>query len=191
VKLTAKGRSLDELLIHYGGVGHLKIDLGCGFYKPAGFIGLDNMVGATSQISSKNLPDIDIDLHHESLPFPDKSCVLVRTSHFLEHSNLELTFKEVARVLTDDGEFENIFPYALSDEGLYPGHSIFLTEKWFRENLLFNELFEILKFEYIKSDAYKAWPTWAKAIIPFNWARIHLFNVSNEIRMTARKKIKI
>lgn len=155
-------------------------------YAPVGFIGLDNLVGYLSQISSDNIPDINIDLHTESLPFPDNSCSVVRTSHFLEHSNLDHTFKEVHRVLRRDGIFENIFPYALSDEGLYPGYSIFLTEKWFRENLLFNSLFEIVEFTYIQSSQYKEWPSILKILIPFDFAKNHFYNVACEIRMICK-----
>jgi predicted SAM-dependent methyltransferase len=110
----------------------LRLDLGCGYYKPAGFVGLDNMVGfATQNENIENLPDILIDLNNEVLPFAPDSCCEVRASHFLEHSNVPHIIDEVFRVLAPDGTFTIVVPYANSAEGMYPGHNIFFTEKWF------------------------------------------------------------
>ena len=112
--------------------GKLKLDLGCGYYKPKDFIGLDNGIGFGAQIENeKNEPDIIMDLNSEPLPFKDNSCIEVRASHFIEHCFLDHVFNEVYRVLMPDGKFTMIIPYANSAEGMYPGHSIFFTEKWF------------------------------------------------------------
>lgn len=179
---------LDSLYARYGGLGHLKIDLGSGFYKPDGFIGLDNYSGvATQDPTIGSPPDIEIDLNTESLPFPDESVATVRSSHFLEHSPLTI-FEEVHRVLIPGGLFDNTLPYALSDDGLYPGHSAFLTEKWFNENRTFQELFRIVLTEYHPSPEYLAWPWLGRRVIPFGWARRHLFNVCNEFRLLAQKR---
>ena len=188
MQLNPKFLSIEEIVSAYGGFGNLKIDLGCGFYKPSGFIGLDNMVGIKSQYESDNIPDIFIDLHNEPLPFEDGACAIVRSSHYLEHSNLDFTFQEAFRVLSEDGIFENIFPYALSDEGMFPGHSIFLTETWFRENVTFQTLFEIQEFHYRKSKSYENWNRLLKIIIPYRFARRHLYNVCDEIYLKAKKR---
>ena len=61
----------------------LKLDLGCGYYKPVGFIGVDNMVGHFSQIENQgNFPDILMDLNREKIPFEDSTCIEIRASHF-------------------------------------------------------------------------------------------------------------
>jgi hypothetical protein len=50
-------KTMDDLKLYYG--PDLKIDLGCGYYKPPGFIGLDNCIGFGSQIKNNdNFPDI-------------------------------------------------------------------------------------------------------------------------------------
>jgi predicted SAM-dependent methyltransferase len=106
--------TLEDLIRRGGGHGSLRLDLGCGYYKPEGFIGLDNFVATRIQnLSSGSLPDIFIDLHAEPLPFLNESVKIVRTSHFLEHSNLDHTFNEVHRVLVPNGLFDNTIPYAL------------------------------------------------------------------------------
>ena len=62
--------------------------------------GLDNLVGTTTQIrSDKNSSDILMDLNHDPLPFNDDTCIEVRSSHFLEHSNLDHVINESYRVL--------------------------------------------------------------------------------------------
>ena len=188
MRLTEPDEGLEALYGRYGGLGRLKIDLGSGFYKPDGFIGLDNYSGAAAQDPTIGTPpDIEIDLHSEALPFPDESVAIVRSSHYLEHSPLTI-FGEVHRVLVPSGLFDNTMPYALSDDGLYPGHSAFLTEKWFSENLTFQRLFRIVSAEYHPSPEYVAWPWLVRRVIPFNWARRHLFNVCNEFRMVAEKR---
>jgi len=185
MRINSKFSSIEEVITAYGGFGNLKLDLGSGYYAPIGFIGCDDLSGAPSQIASENLPAIDIDLHRETLPFPDDSCLEVRTSHYLEHSNLDLTFREVHRVLKKNGKFNNTFPHAFSSEGLYPGHSIFLTEKWFRENLIFNELFQIESFTYKPHEYYLSWPWFLRKLIPLDFGRNHLFNVASEVYMVA------
>jgi hypothetical protein len=188
MRLTGHGE-LGALYERYGGLGRLKIDLGSGYYKPHGYIGLDNLSGLEAQDPSVGSPpDIEIDLNAERWPFPDESVAVVRTSHYLEHSLLDHTFCEAGRVLVRGGVFDNTMPYALSDDGLYPGHTIFLTEKWFRENLLFRRLFRILTVDYVPSPEYEAWPWLLKRVIPFSWGCRHLFNVCTLFRIVAEKR---
>jgi SAM-dependent methyltransferase len=190
VRLTEHAdEGLEGLYERYGGLGQLKIDLGSGFYKPPGFIGLDNLSGAAAQVPELGSPpDVEIDLHSEPLPFPDGSVAVVRTSHYLEHSPLDETFDEVHRVLVPGGVFDNTMPYALSDDGLFPGHAIFLTEKWFTENLHFQRLFRIVSVEYFPSPDYATWPWLLRRVVPFGWARRHLFNVCSLFRLVAEKR---
>jgi SAM-dependent methyltransferase len=189
VQLREPSGGLEALYERYGGVGSLKLDLGSGFYKPTGFIGLDNLSGLAAQDPmAGTLPDIEIDLSNERFPFPDESVAVVRTSHFLEHSLLDRIFEETHRVLIPGGVFDNTMPYALSDDGLYPGHTIFLTEKWFAEHRLFQKLFRTVSLEFRRSPEYQAWPWLVRRAIPFGWARRHLFNVCAEFRLIAEKR---
>jgi hypothetical protein len=155
--------NIETLLSKYADPGgKVRVDLGCGFYKPAGFIGIDNFAGSAAQIpDGGNLPDIVMDLNRCRTPLPDGCCVEVRASHFL-------------------------VPYANSAEGMYPGHSIFLTEKFFHNNLKFQRLFRILTEEYKPSEDYAALPEAVRRQLPpFDLARKFLFNVCSEMTITA------
>jgi hypothetical protein len=109
------------------GIG-LRIDLGCGFCKPPGVIGFDNLEGiATQVVNGANAPDVFMDLNCDPLPLRDSTCSEVRASHFLEHSALDHVISESYRVLKPDGHFNFAVPYANSADGIYPGHLILLT----------------------------------------------------------------
>ena len=181
-------RSLDAIFeTHSGG---LRIDLGCGFVKPPGFIGLDNLIGqAVQDVDPHNGPDILIDLNVEPLPFPDGSCVEARSSHFLEHSNLDHVVSEVHRVLAPGALFLFAVPYANSAEGMFPGHSIFLTEKFFRLNRTFQDRFEILEERFRPSDEYLTLPWVVRKLLPFKYARRFLFNACAEMTIVARRRL--
>ncbi|MCS7092512.1 MAG: class I SAM-dependent methyltransferase [Patescibacteria group bacterium] len=164
------------------------IDLGCGYYKFPGAIGLDNGYGLEAQIKNpKQLPDIIIDLNRSPLPFPNASVDEVRSSHFLEHSNVMHIIKESYRVLKPDGKWICTVPYANSAQGMYPGHNLFFTELWFKENLVFNELFVIDGFQFKPSPYWLRLPWLFRKIFPFKAARIFLFNACHEMTIFAKK----
>lgn len=188
IVLNSNFSSLDELFKRYGG-DDFKIDLGCGFVKPQGFIGLDNLSGERSQIPNAiNAPDILLDLNRDSLPFPDNSCIEVRASHFLEHSDVMHILDECYRVLKPNGTFLFAVPYANSAEGMYPGHNIFFTEKWFYRNLTFQKNFQIQKEDYFPSDDYMALPKIVRFFLPFEFARKFLFNACWQMMLTCTAK---
>jgi hypothetical protein len=177
--------SVDE--IYKSHPGGLKLDLGCGYYKPEGYIGLDNLIGETTQIKNiGNRPDIFMDLNRDPLPFNNNTCIEVRSSHFLEHSNLDHIINESYRVLKANGIFFFAVPYANSAEGMFPGHSIFLTERWFYENINFQSKFTIIKEQFDPSTAYKK--SLISKVIPFSFARTFLFNACWQMQMTCRPK---
>jgi SAM-dependent methyltransferase len=174
--LHSRYASLDDLYKAYGGSG-FRLDLGCGYVKPPGFIGIDNLSGEASQIpNDDNAPDILMNLDAGQLPFADNSCEEVRSSHFLEHSQLLHILNESHRVLRPGGIFLFAVPYANSAEGMYPGHLQFLTEKWFHENITFREKFKIEREQYFPSAYWLALPRIVRWLIPFNFARTFLFN---------------
>jgi predicted SAM-dependent methyltransferase len=177
--------SISEIVASYG--SDLKLDLGCGFSKPQGFIGLDNLSGADIQDhSEENGPDIIIDLNTQGIPFPNDSCSVVRASHFLEHSSLDKILYEIHRVLMPAGTLHLILPYANSAEGMYPGHVLFFTERWFEQSRMFRRLFEIHKVEYDESAIWAELPRLLRRIIPFSFARRFLFNACWQMRLEAR-----
>lgn len=186
---NSKYKSIDDVYMAYGN-GSYKLDLGCGYVKPHGFIGIDNLSGEASQIpDEKNAPDILMNLDTAAFPFEDNSCEEVRSSHFLEHSQLMHILNESHRVLKPGGTFLFAVPYANSAEGMYPGHQQFLTEKWFYENLTFQKNFKIEHEEYFPSADYRKLPLLVRAFIPFKFARTFLFNACWQmiIRCTTKK----
>ncbi|MFZ4855519.1 MAG: class I SAM-dependent methyltransferase [Desulfuromonadaceae bacterium] len=183
--LNEKYSSIEDLLNKFPN-GTL-VDLGCGYYKPNGYIGIDDMRGENTQIvNQSNLPDIFMDLNSEVLPFEDNSVNEIRSSHFLEHSNMRHILRESYRVLKPDGIFTAIVPYANSAEGLYPGHTLFLTEKWFNENIYFKEHFKIMAEKYYPSSTYKSLPFFIRLLIPFKYARLFLFNACWQMELTCK-----
>lgn len=186
--INKKFKNIQDLISFYSKDG-LKIDLGCGFSKPTGFLGIDNLTGKNSQIQDHhNYPDLLMDLNSFSLPFPDNSCVEIRASHFLEHSNIDHIINEVFRLLKPKKFFLFAVPYANSAEGMYPGHNLFLTEKFFYENINFQEKFSIVKEEFFPSNNYLNLPYVIRLLLPFNFARIFLFNACNQMILTCITK---
>ncbi|WP_295544015.1 class I SAM-dependent methyltransferase [uncultured Thiohalocapsa sp.] len=180
--------SLQALLQAHQAAG-MRLDLGCGYYKPQGYIGLDNLVGEAAQIINQdNAPDILMDLSAQPLPFADNSVDEVRSSHFLEHSNLDHVLNESWRVLKPGGRLVFTVPYANSAEGMYPGHHIFLTERWFHENLNFQAKFHIERERYDPSQAWRRLPLVVRGLIPFSFARTFLFNACWQMQIVARKR---
>jgi SAM-dependent methyltransferase len=179
--------SIDEIVTSTAGAGTLRLDLGCGYSKPDGYIGLDNLGDAAFQVvDERHGPDILMDLDNDRLPFANDSCDEVRSSHFLEHSSLDHVLAESYRVLKRGGLFVFMVPYANSAEGMYPGHVQFLTEKWFYENRYFQQHFEILNERYDPSSDWLELPRVVRRIIPFDFARKHLFNACWQMTMTSR-----
>lgn len=164
----------------------LSIDLGCGFVKPEGFVGLDDLSGITAQIpDDANAPDVYMNLNADPLPFPDASVVEVRASHFLEHSHLDHVITETHRVLRPGGTFLFVVPYANSAEGMFPGHNIFLTERFFELNMTFQDRFEIVKTEFFPTQIWHDLPWVVRRLLPFDVARKVLFNVCHQMAIWA------
>jgi SAM-dependent methyltransferase len=189
VIFNKKYQNIEDVYNAYGG-SSFKLDLGCGYVKPEGFIGVDNLSGEASQIPNiENAPDILMNLDVSAFPFPNNSCEEVRSSHFLEHSQLMHILTESHRVLRPGGTFLFAVPYANSAEGMYPGHQQFLTEKWFYKNLNFQRYFTIESEEYFPSDDYLKLPLILRAMIPFKFARTFLFNACWQMifRCSAKK----
>jgi len=108
------------------GLAPLRVDLGCGDGKPAGFVGIDVKPG----------PGVDIvfDLE-QGIPLPDACADVVRAYHVLEHlSDKERIMSEVWRVLKPGGRFVFEVP-STKGEGAFahPGHKSY----WNRSSFLF------------------------------------------------------
>jgi hypothetical protein len=102
----------------------LKIDIGSGAFKRAGFIGVDNRsdVGV----------DVTCDLISQRLPFEDNSVGYIFSSHCLEHlpnERLAPIFTDFSRVCVDGAIIELWNPYAFHRDGYVLGHITFLTEE--------------------------------------------------------------
>lgn len=187
--LADRWSSMEELLAAHP---QLRLDLGCGWVKLPGYVGLDDLRGVGGLLGQEQSlgsgPDIFIDLNSEKYPFIDGSVAEVRSRHFLEHSLLDHVFAESHRVLRPGGLFVAIVPYAHSSDGMSPGHPIFLTERFFRGNPPFIDRFEIEQITYRQSEEWERWPRLLRRLIPYEWARAHLMNVCKEMRIEARRR---
>lgn len=99
----------------------LAIDIGCGWAKRPGFIGVDKDA----------VPDVEhrVDVEREPLPFADRSIGTIFTSHCLEHlADQALIFHEMSRVAANGATLEIWTPYAWTDEAFIYTHRTFFTE---------------------------------------------------------------
>lgn len=187
--LAERWSSIEELVEAHP---TLRLDLGCGYVKQPGHVGLDDLRGVASLTgqfpSVENGPDILLDLNAEEYPFADGTVAAISSRHFLEHSLLDHVFDESHRVLRPGGAFVAVVPYANSADGMAPGHGVFLTERWFERNRRFTDRFEITRITYRQSEEWEAWPRVLRRLIPFDWARVHLFNVCKEMRLEAARR---
>ncbi|MEA2394797.1 MAG: hypothetical protein QOJ82_2688, partial [Solirubrobacteraceae bacterium] len=98
--LADRWSSLDELVAAHP---ELRVDLGCGWVKPAGYVGLDDLRGVGGlegqAPSADGGPDVYLDLNADRYPFDDGTVAEVRSRHFLEHSLLDHVFAECHRIL--------------------------------------------------------------------------------------------
>lgn len=98
-----------------------KIDLGCGYVKKAGCIGVD----------MGNAPGVDIvlDIAKNPLPFSNSSVSYVFSSHFLEHvADPTSIFAEIGRVAAENAKLELWTPYAWSNSAFIIDHKMFFNE---------------------------------------------------------------
>lgn len=175
----------------------LKLDLGSGTNPKEGFIGIDNFVGIKSQhinpetVDTSKVSVIQHDLS-AGIPFESDSIEEVYSAHFLEHfpdeNALYFIFEEVHRVLKDNCQLEIIVPYANSAEGMYAGHKVFFTEKWFQLNIVFNKLFTIREIHFWPSEYYMQNRERINKFLTFDEARLFLFNCCNTMRIISLKK---
>jgi SAM-dependent methyltransferase len=103
----------------------MKLDLGCGQNKKAGFTGLDRLA----------MPGVDLvcDLDREPIPLPDDSVDEIFTMHFLEHTaDLLQVMQEIWRVCRDGARVSIAVPY-FNSIGAYrdPTHRRFFTWETF------------------------------------------------------------
>ncbi len=99
----------------------LKIDIGCGYAKRAGYIGVDKDA----------VPGVEhrVDVEREPMPFADRSVGTLFTSHCLEHLGSQaLIFHEMSRVAANGATLEIWTPYAWTDEAFIYTHQTFFTE---------------------------------------------------------------
>ena len=182
----------------------IRLDLGSGIFPRTGFVGVDNFEGKLVQLlgsghSQDDLhkvvsdkPIIDWNLL-QGIPLRDHSVSEISTSHFVEHfPNLDFLFQEIHRILVPQGILTIVVPYAQSVEGLYPGHSLFFTERWFQENALFQKLFGIESVSFTYSEYFEQLQPHQKAmlnaIFPGDSLRHLLFNVCKEMTLVSRSR---
>lgn len=101
----------------------LKLDLGCGKFKRAGYFGID--------IDQYDGVDIIHDLN-TGIPFDDNSVDELILSHFLEHAkNPYFIMDEIYRVCTNEAEIEIRVPLL---QYWQPAHLTCFFDNWFEKN---------------------------------------------------------
>lgn len=145
----------------------VRLDLGCGYKKPEGYIGVDKV----------KTDCVDI-VHNceEGLPFDDNYADEIRAWDFLEHihrENIIHLFNEIWRVLKPDGKLIFKVPDAEKGQGAFQDftHYTFFVKNSFKylENTYYKDLygikanFRIDKLESIQYlDENHYWgPSWA------------------------------
>jgi len=87
----------------------IRLDIGCGENKQAGFVGMDR----------RKLDTVDIvhDCEVFPYPFPDESCSVILMSHIIEHLDPKLMidlFNELWRIMKPEGQLWLSLPYGVS-----------------------------------------------------------------------------
>ena len=59
---------------------------------------------------------------------------------------------------------------------------------FFERNPTFGQRFQITRITYRQSEEWEAWPRLLRKLIPYDWARTHLFNVCKEMRVEAVRR---
>jgi predicted SAM-dependent methyltransferase len=164
-------------------MNNLKVDLGAGPRKRKGYQGYD----------IRPLDGIDVvgDLTN-GIPLPDKCCLRVYTSHFLEHipaDDMTMLFREVRRVLQDNGTFTIRLPYVQFQGAFYPGH---VTqpgqEMMFFDHGVFNECFKIVAIGYIYDKNLRNKIKTELPSLSLDTARQLFWNLTREIVLVCRPK---
>jgi predicted SAM-dependent methyltransferase len=165
----------------------IRLDLGCGAFKRAGYIGIDNYASETQWHAHESKIDINWDLSR-GIPFEDSSVAAIYTSHFLEHVNMDFMLREIHRVAQPRAEIHIVVPYANSAEGMYPGHVNFLTEKYFENNTVFQEHFIDIEYRFDPTDEWNSGRLQEYSKIPFDVARVFMFNVCRQMHILCKPK---
>jgi SAM-dependent methyltransferase len=99
----------------------LKIDIGCGYAKRDGYVGIDKEAIACV--------DHVVDVEREPLPFADGSVDTIFTAHCLEHlADQALVFREISRVAVNGARLEIWTPYGWTNEAFIYTHRTFFNE---------------------------------------------------------------
>ena len=99
----------------------LKIDVGCGWAKRPGFVGVDKEAG--------DGVDYVVDVERDPLPFGDRTVGTIFTAHCLEHlADHAVIFREISRVAANGAALEIWTPYAWTNEAFIYTHRTFFNE---------------------------------------------------------------
>lgn len=158
----------------------MKIDIGCGPNKRAGYIGID--------IAPAPGVDHVIDVERERLPFEDGSVDYVFSNHAFEHIHSpQNILREIVRVCRHGATVEIWTPYLKSNDAFVLGHFQFYNETIWKhicfeyDGFYFGGQqgrFELKKYHYVLFPGIEA--RLAGMNIPFDFALDHMFNIALE-----------
>lgn len=165
----------------------MKLDLGCGPWKAAGYIGVD--------INAYEGVDIIADLMKLPWQWADGEVEEIRMSHFLEHFIIPLddVLRECHRVICTNGVIRIILPNLRGSGAFDPGHTLYLDESWFKKNELFNSLFDIISItrdrNFIPQENLDACAKLSELTGIDRWVLdTLLWNTFHQVEIVARKK---
>jgi len=166
----------------------MKLNLGCGEKKIAGFTGVDKI--------RTEATDIVHDLDSYPYPFPNNSADEILMDNVLEHlSDTIRTMEEIWRICRPGAVVKINVPYFKSNSAFTdPTHKHFFTENSFKyfqagHSLSFysSARFEILKTELVSRKDFKDAKHFFRDKLPFKrLLNYFLFNIYDELRFELR-----
>ena len=173
----------DSVYLFFLGI-NMKLNLGCGEKKLAGFTGVDHL--------KTDATDILHDLNSFPYPFPDSSVEEILLDNVLEHlEDVVRVMEEIYRISQPGAVIRINVPYFKSNSAFTdPTHRHFFTETSFKyfqpgETLHFytKAEFAVIKTDLICHHEYKDAKHFFRNLLPFKrLLNYFLFNIYDEIR---------
>ena len=155
----------------------MKLDIGCGNSKPAGFTGID--------IRPTPAADIVCDIT-KGIPLPDGCAEEVRLSHVLEHiAECDAALHEVNRLCKHGAKITIIVPDVQHECFHVPTHCQPWSRFWFKEHL---SLWILESVEEVVDEDALAVARKYLPMITADDAMMLFWNVRKELRVTCRRR---
>lgn len=148
----------------------IRLDIGCGYNKKEGFIGIDKNPNCK--------PDIEMDITTKCLPYERNTVDEIYCDNLLEHlteQEIEFVMQEFHRVIKQEGEITIRVPYKTSPGAYYWRHKTF-ADYYFLQDFdikLYDTSFQI---RHLPKFSFKRRLEFNK-IYPWNYLFEFIFNI--------------